>query len=195
MVDENGIDPVAGDGEPFEAGADNELENRRKLAEARARAEEEGTGMTGKKRGAPIDDQPDADEPEMFPMGAIVGDHKITVKNILPAGKSRKVEAKLRATPIPLKDGLVRYGEVLELLVTVEAGKIEEVPDLEEPESGGRRVLNGVKDVQHFRPVHVADARQMYSLAQVLEILEDKFGIARTDPQIAEVFGADAVAA
>lgn len=196
MVDENGIDPVAGDGEPFEAGADNELENRRKLAEARARAEEEGTGMTGKKRGAPIDDQPDADEPEMFPLGTLSGDPKVTHKTMIKPGSTVKYEAKLSNASVPMTDGLIPAGTKTEILVTIEAGAFKPTPEFgEEEASDGTRKVKAWKIVQNHRAVHVRTAERMFTLDQVLEILEEKFGIARTDPQIAEVFGADAVAA
>ena len=111
------------------------------------------------------------------------------MKNIVPPAKARKTEAKMGATAIPLRGGLVRYGDLVELLVTVEAGKVEEVPELLEPESGGKRTLLGVKDVQRFRPVMVRDAAGMYTLDQVLDILEQHAGIPRSADIIVEIFG------
>jgi len=119
----------------------------------------------------------------------VPGDHKVTMKNIVPAGKGRKTEAKMGSTAIPLRDGLVRYGELVELLVTVEAGKVSEVPDLEETDAGGRRALLGVKDVQFFRPVMVRSAQDVLTVDQVVDILESRFGIPRSAEKVAEVFG------
>jgi hypothetical protein len=128
------------------------------------------------------------EQEEMFPMGAVQGDHKVTMKTIAPSNTSRKTEAKMRATAIPLRDGLVRYGELVELLVTVEAGKVEEKPDLEEPEAGGRRKLLGLKDVQHFRPVYVTSARGMFTREQVLDILNE-VGVPPTADVIPRLLG------
>lgn len=183
--DEMGVDPKAKDGEPNgdDAAMQREMDE---LAARRA-----GNG----KRGAPIDgqgadeDDREPTEAELFPMGAIEGDHKVTMKNIVPAGKGRKTEAKMTSVPIPLRAGLVAYGDLLELIVTVEAGKVEEVPDLEEQDSGDRRKLLGVKDVQRFRPVHVTTAAGMYTRDQVLDILEQHFGVPRSADKVAEVFG------
>lgn len=179
---ETGITPKAADGEPN--GDDAKMQDEMdELARKRA-----GNGGNGR----PIDDQPEDAEPteaEMFPSGSIPGDHAVTMKNIVPAGKGRKTEAKMGATAIPLRDGLVRYGKLVELLVTVEAGKVEEVPDLEEQDAGGERKLLGVKDVQRFRPVHVQSAASMFTLDQVLDILEQHFGVPRTADKVAEVFG------
>lgn len=187
-ADEHGISPRAKDGVP-----DPEQVKADQLALARARKQAESDAEAAAAMGGrAIDDQPEPDEPsedELFPMGSIEGDHAVTMKNIVPAAKARKTEAKMRARRIALRGGLVRYGELLELVVTVEAGKVEEVPDLEEPESGGRRKLLGVKDVQHFRPVHVTSAAGMYTLDQVLEILEREFAIPRTADKVREVFG------
>lgn len=186
--DEQGVKASAKDGEPN--GGDNEPES---LEEARRRRRDQrDEDAVGAKRGNAIDDQPNDDEPtedQLFPMGSIPGDHAVTMKNIVPAGKARKAEAKMRATPIAMRDGLRRYGDLVELLVTVEAGKVEEVPDLEEQDAGGRRRLVGVKDVQHFRPVHVASAEGVFTLDQVLDILEREFGIPRSADKIAKVFG------
>jgi hypothetical protein len=197
--DETGIDPKAIDGEPEGGWPENEIERRKALKEAREAAEEAQTGMSDRgKAGRSIDDQDPADDgdgEELFPMGSIPGDHSVTMKNIVPAGKARKAEAKMRATPIAMRDGLRRYGELVELLVTVEAGKIEEVPDLEEQDAGGRRKLVGVKDVQHFRPVHVADAAGLFSTDQVLDILEREFAIPRSADKVREVFGLEPPAA
>lgn len=181
---DTGVEPRASDGQPN--GKDDEALQHEmdELAAKRAAA-----------KGRPIDSQDNGEEEhepteaELFPMGSIPGDHAVTMKNIVPAGKGRKCEAKMRATPIAMRDGLRRYGELIELLVTVEAGKIEEVPDLDDEDAGGRRKLVGVKDVQHFRPVHVGSAEGMYTLEQVLDILEQHFGVPRSADKVAEVFG------
>lgn len=108
---------------------------------------------------------------EMFPQGTIPGDAKVTLKNIAPAGTGRKHEAKMRATAIPMTSGLVRYGEKLELLVTVEAGQVKEVPELDEADSSGKRKLTGVKDVQEFRPIFVQDGSAMFTREQVIDLM------------------------
>lgn len=190
--DENGIDASATDGEPGGKAESDQVAMRRARKEAAAAASDQEAidAMNGGKRGRPIDGQDDAEsEEEMFPAGSIPGDHAVTMKNIVPAGKGRKTEAKMNSAAIPLRDGLVRYGELVELLVTVEAGKVEEVPDLEEQDTGGRRKLLGVKDVQRFRPVHVASAAGVLTVGQVVDILEERFGIPRTADKVAEVFG------
>jgi hypothetical protein len=196
--DEHGIDPKATDGVPNGRTEEDQLamtRARKKAAEeaAAARSDEEAAAAMGAKRGAPIDDQPDDDgdeRPEMFPQGSIPGDHAVTMKNIA-GGKGRKTEAKMGATAIPLRDGLVRYGKLVELLVTVEAGKVEEVPELEEQDAGGERKLLGVKDVQRFRPVHVRSAAGVLTTDQVLDILERHFGLPRSADKVREVFGLD----
>lgn len=199
--DDTGITPKAKDGvpDPDQADADNELARRAALKAEREAAEEaQVTGNGKRRRGQPIDtqagDDDGDDEPtaaEMFPQGAVAGDHKVTMKNIVPAGKARKTEAAMSRAAVPLLDGLVRYGDHVELLVTAEAGAVNEVPDLEDQESSDRRVLRGVKDVQTFRVVHVRSADAMYTLDQVLDILEQKFAIPRTATKVREVFGLD----
>lgn len=185
---DTGVSPKAKDGEPNGKTEDEKAMQREhdELAMHRARARE---GIAVDDKGKPIDGQPDEPEPELFPQGSIPGDHKVTMKNIVPGGKARKTESKMGAAAVPLLAGLVHYGELVELLVTVEAGKVEEVPDLEEPESGGRRRLLGVKDVQHFRPVHVRSAEGVLTIGQVVDLLEERFGIPRSSDKIMEVFG------
>lgn len=187
-VDENGVDPKARDGVPDadQLEADQVAMRRaRRAAESDAEAE----AAMGARRGQPIDEQPSEDEAEMFPMGSIPGDHRVTLKNIVPAAKGRSTEAKMGSAAIPMREGLVRYGELLRLVVTVEAGKVLEQPDLQEPDAGGNRLLMGVKDVQHFRPVHVESAADLLTVEQVVDILEKRFGIPRSSDKIAEVFG------
>lgn len=195
--DEHGVNPSAKDGEPNGTPeAELELERRRQAKAEREKSEEAATGMSDHgKRGRPIDDQPNGDEEspeaEMFPQGAVPGDHKLTLKNIVPAGKGRKTEAAMSRAAVPLLDGLVRYGEHVELLVTVEAGSVNEVPDLVAEEASDQRVLKGVKDVQSFRVVHVRHAADLLTTDQVLDILEREFALPRTATKVREVFGLD----
>lgn len=183
---DTGVDPRAKDGVP---NGDDDAKMQAEMDELAARRAGNG------RKGQPIDGQePEGEEhepteAELFPQGAIDGDHSVTMRNIVPAGKGRKTEAKMLSAAIPLRQGLVRYGELVELLVTVEAGKIEEVPDLDGDEGTDRRKLSGVKDVQRFRPVHIASAAGVFTLDQVLDILESHFGVPRTADKVAEVFG------
>lgn len=193
--DETGITPSAKDGEPNgdaeQAAADNEVETRRQMKEARQRQEEEATGMAGNgKRGRPIDDQDDGDEsePEMFPLGTLPGDPKTTWRNLIKAGTPVKLECALSRAAVPLTAGLHGYGEKGEVLVTFEAGTVKSVPELGDEDSSGKRKLKGVKLVQELRAVHVRAGEGMYSLGQVLDILES-LGIPRSSDKVAEMFG------
>lgn len=183
--DENtGVEPRASDGQP---NGDDDAKLQHEMDElAQKRAAQKGRPIDSQDNGD--DDEHEPTEAEMFPQGAIDGDHSVTMKNIVPAGRGRKTEAKMLSAAIPLRQGLVRYGEHVELLVTVEAGKVEEVPDLED-EGSDRRKLLGVKDVQRFRPVHITSAAGVYTLEQVLDILETHFGVPRSADKVAEVFG------
>lgn len=204
-ADEQGISPKARDGEP---NGDNDAamsqRERDQLAMARARKEaaaEEAArrsddaaeeAMGGGKRGRPIDDQDppaDDDQATMFPLGAVEGDAKVDWKKLVPAGKSVKLECNLSRAAVPLLNGLYRFGETGEVLVAFEAGMVKNVPDLEEDPAGGERKLKGVTLRQDLRAIHVRSADQMFSLDQVLDILEAHFGVPRTADKVAEVFG------
>lgn len=187
--DENGIAASATDGDPDQVAADNELAQRKALKEARERAEEEAVAG---KRGRPIDDQPDQaeDEPELFPLGTLSGDPKVTHRNLIKAGLPVKLECALSRAAVPLTGGLHAFGASGEVLVTFEAGKVNQVPEFHsERQADGSRKVKAVKLVQELSAVHVRDAAGMFTLEQVLDILEQEFGIPRSANKVAEVFG------
>lgn len=188
---DTGVDPKAKDGQPDadQVEADNDLKRRRELKEARDRAEE--AAVAGK-RGRPVDDQP-ADEPEdeptMFPLGTIEGDPKTTWRNLIKAGTPVKLECALSRAAVPMTAGLHAFGEQGEVLVTFEAGVVKSVPELGDQQADGKRKLKGVKLVQELRAVHVRSGAGMFTLDQVLDILEQEFGVPRTADKVAKVFG------
>jgi hypothetical protein len=187
--DDHGIDPLAVDGEP-----DGDEMKRRREAKQKADAADKQTEAAA--NGAAIDDQPDdgdEDQATLFPDGSIDGDAKITIKNILPPAKKRTHEAKMGSTAVPMLHGLVRYGEHIELLVTVEAGQVSEVPDFT-GKRGEDRVVMGVKDVQMFAPIHVQSAVGMMNRDQVLEVLA-VCGVDTSTKKVRDLLGLSAAAA
>lgn len=194
-VDDNGIDAKASDGEPKQSKSErDQLAMARARKEAEAAASDQGAieAMGGGKRGRPIDDQ-DADagesETELFPLGSVAGDAKVDWKKLVPAGKAVKLECNISRAAVPLLNGLYRFGQQMEVLVTCEAGFVKNVPMLEEDPAGGERKLTGVTLRQELRAVHVRSADQMMTVDQVLDILQTHFGIPKSSDKVAEVFG------
>lgn len=179
--DETGIAPKASDGDLT---PEAQLEHERdELAKRRKGG-----------NGRPIDGQePTSDEAdgqlEAFPIGAVDGDPKVTHRNLIKAGMAVKLECALSRAAVPLTGGLHAFGAAGEVLVTFEAGKVQQVPEFGERQADGSRPVKAVKLVQELTAVHVRSGAGMYTLDQVLDILEREFGVPRTADKVAKVFG------
>lgn len=134
--------------------------------------EEAPGGRSAAERAADGEGLGEGEQAEMFPLGSISGDPKRTHKTMIPAGTSVKIEAKLSNASVPMTDGLYAFGDHGELLITFEAGKLEQVPELGEEKSDGTRKLEGVKLVQRLRVIHTRDGSGMFTHEQVVELLE-----------------------
>jgi hypothetical protein len=143
--DETGVDAVARDGE---TGGEGLSQRAKDQLAARREARESGSA------GRPVDAQPDeGEEAELFPMGTLKGDPKITLKNLVKGGQSIEYQASVRSASVPLLGGLVHPDEDGHATVAWETEKFELVP-VRKGEPGNRRIVSW-KLRQIFRPTHI----------------------------------------
>jgi hypothetical protein len=152
--------PAARDGEPDA----DELARRRK--------ERNGTSLSERiANGEGAEDE--TDEPELFPAGVLDGDPKRTLKTLIRAGANVAVTASLTKAEVPMRGiGLFDPESTTQVLVTVEPGEVTSVPEKESDGAGGKKIT-GWKLRQQLRAVHVQHAGEMFTHAQVLDLLHE----------------------
>jgi hypothetical protein len=148
---------AAQDGEPNE----DELQRRRDAKTGSSVAERVANG--------------ESDEPagEMFPHGTLVGDPKVTVKNLIKAGAKVSTEVSMTKAAVPNPGGgLFDPEEEAEVLVRVLPGAAKQIP-IHGEEVGGRHKVKEWKIAQELRVVHVQHAGSMYSREQIVDLLHE----------------------
>lgn len=157
------------------------------LQQARDRLAEEDDEATAsaaeRAEAGPDPDDPDA--PELFPLGTIEGDPRITFAKLFKANRQTEVTASLMAAEVPVAQGkLMDPDKVSQVLVTViphQAVLIYKRDYVDGP-------VVGYKIRQPLRTTFVQDAGTMYTREQVLDILA-KVGVPETADRIPELLG------
>jgi hypothetical protein len=145
--------PAATDGQPDE----DELERRR-----RARV------------GTSVNDRVETgDDGEMFPVGVIEGDSKVTLKNLIKPGMTVVVKASLSSGEAPLTGGLLNPEKEVMLLVRGLPGAPVPVAKHRDAKAGGDHTIEEYTLRQPIRTIHVENAGEMFTEVALLEILEE----------------------
>ena len=124
-------------------------------------------------------------EAELFPMGSIEGDPKITWSMLLKRGRPVEVTSTMRAAEVGVRNGqLLDPEKVTQVLVTVvpeQAIVIYKRETIDGP-------VKGYKIRQPLRPTYVQEAGKMFTREDVLDILS-KVGVPDTADVITELLG------
>jgi hypothetical protein len=148
--------PAATDGQPDE----DELERRRK-----ARA---GTSVNDR-----VETDSDGDgEPELFPLGQLAGDPKITLRNFIKPGATVEPSASMGTAAVPIKGrGFFDPEQEITLLVRVLPGGL--VPVATRKKGDEKSKIEKWRVTQPLTPIYVEEAGEMYTKVALLEILEE----------------------
>jgi hypothetical protein len=133
------------------------------LSERRAR------GTSAADRAENGDAEPTGDE--LFPLGTIEGDPRVTVRSLIKAGARVSVTASLSSAEVPVSGGLFDPEQEISVLVRCIPGKVEQVPKHEDKDG-----IQKVKEWtvrQSLRSIHVERADAVYSESQVREMLAE----------------------
>jgi hypothetical protein len=98
----------------------------------------------------PVDD---GEQEELFPVGSLEGDPKVTLKNIIKAHHRVEYTASLMSAEVPLREGLLDPDDEGRVLVTYEVASLVPVPIRED--KGGTKKIVGYKIRQQLRPIYV----------------------------------------
>jgi hypothetical protein len=147
--------PAARDGSPDE----DELARRR---EAKA-----GTSVADRVQNS------DPDDDELFPVGVVEGDSKITLKNLIKPGQRVTLKASLSSAEVPLTGGLLHPEQEVTLLVRGLPGAPVPVAKHRDAQAGGDHTIEEFTLRQPIRAMHVENAGEMYSRVQVLDLLHE----------------------
>ena len=163
--DDPGADPAEGaaakDGQPDH----DELERRRNAKSGTSVAERAANGES---------DEP---EEELFPLGSLDGDSKVTLKTLIKSNADVFKKASMGTAAVPIKgSGFFDPEEEVTLLVRALPGGIVPVPTHEKTD-GSRHKVKSWNLTQQLTPIHVQDAGSMYTREQVVELL-DEAGVA-----------------
>jgi hypothetical protein len=145
--------PAATDGQPDE----DELERRR-----RARA------------GTSVNDRVDDGAPggELFAMGSLTGDPKITLRNLIKAGATVETSARMGSAAMPIKGaGFFDPEQEITLLVRVLPGG--PIPVATRKKGDEKSKIEKWRVTQPLTPIYVEAAGEMYTKVALLEILEE----------------------
>lgn len=154
--------PAVKDGSPNES----EFERRRREREAG----ESGTSIAERTENG--EDDPSSGE-ELFPLGSLEGDPKVTLKTLIKGGADVTALASMGSAAVPLTgNGFFDPEEEVVLLVRALPGGISPVPTHEKSD-GNRHKVKSWKATQKLDPIHVQPAGDMYSRGQVLEFLHE----------------------
>jgi hypothetical protein len=151
-------DPLAHDGQPSE----DEL--------ARRRREREPSGTSLAERAA--DGEPageDDDEQELFKLGSLEGDPKVTLKNLLRPGVAVEPSASMGTAAVPIKgSGFFDPEQEITLLVRVLPGG--PVPVATRKKGDEKHKIEKWRVTQPLTPIFVQEASGMFTREQVLEM-------------------------
>lgn len=101
-----------------------------------------------------LDDDEDGQE-ELFPMGTLEGDPKVTLKNLIKPNHRIEYTASKMSAEVPVTGGLIDPYADGQSVDTYELAKIELVP-IRESDAAGVRKIVGWKVRSKLRPVHIA---------------------------------------
>jgi hypothetical protein len=147
--------PAARDGSPDE----DEL--------ARRRAEKaNGTSVADRVQNG------DDDLPEMFPVGSVEGDSKVTWKNMIKPGKPVTLTASLSSAQVPLTGGLLDPEREVTLVVRGLPGMPVPVAKHRDAQAGGDHTVEEITMRQPIRAMHVENAGELVNRVQLVEVLD-----------------------
>src|ERR1017187_3140301 len=147
--------PAARDGSPDE----DEL--------ARRRAEKaNGTSVADRVQNG------DDDLPEMFPVGSVEGDSKVTWKNMIKPGKPVTLTASLSSAQVPLTGGLLDPEREVTLVVRGLPGMPVPVAKNRDAQAGGDNTVEEITMRQPIRAMHVENAGELVNRVQLVEVLD-----------------------
>lgn len=160
-------DPTGPEKEPGAPGAKDGQPDPDELARRRA-----GKATNG---GTSVADRQDEDntepEEELFPLGSLPGDPKVTLKTLVKAGTPVKKTASMGTAAVPItSDGFFDPEEEVTLLVRALPGGIIPVPTHEKSDTA-RHKIKEWRFTQSLTPIYVQHAGSMYTREQVLEML------------------------
>jgi hypothetical protein len=159
--DDTGVDPKTRDGAPLDDDPNG----------GGLKAIPGGKRSTGRKRGgegisdrARIDEEKrqqaaaageaDEDAGELFPLGTLEGDPKVTLKSLIKPGHSVEYTSSMMSAEVPLTEGLLDPNEQHRALVMLEFAGVTPVP-IRKTDATGTKKIVGWKIRQQFRVVHV----------------------------------------
>lgn len=149
--------PAARDGSPDE----DELARRRAA---------KGTSVNERVQNGDGDD----DQPELFKMGSLEGDPKVTLKNLIKAGSTVTVKASLSSAEVPIKGGgLFDPEEEVTLLVRALPGGVTPRPKHAGQKGDPHRPVREWTLSQAIAVTYVQEAGEMFTREQVLEMLHE----------------------
>lgn len=93
---------------------------------------------------------------ETFPMGAVEGDAKVSLRSLVKAGEPVEHTASLRAAEVPMRGGLVDPRKPGRVLVSYEVAKIETVAVREEGKVTGWKIRQALRPT-FVEPVGASD--------------------------------------
>lgn len=152
--------PAATNGEADQ----NELERRRQAREAKSVSERVDATTSG---------NDDGDPDELFELGSLDGDPKVTLKTLVKANASIKAKASLGTVAVPIiGNGFFDPEQEVTFLVRGLPGGIHPVPT-HGPERNGRHPIKEWAFTQKIEPRHIQHAGDMYTREQVLELFHE----------------------
>lgn len=141
--------------------AEDELERKRREAEEKTAEEGRAAAEAAAAKAKGDEPDPDADsdedgegQAEMFPMGTLEGDPKVTLKNLIKPNHRVEYTASLMSAEVPVRHGLMDPYADGQAVETHELAKIELVP-IRETDSAGQKKIVGWKVRSKLRPVFV----------------------------------------
>jgi hypothetical protein len=150
---------AATDGEP---NADELARRRRERNGARSMSERMADG-----------EGQDSDEPELFPLGTLSGDPKVTVKNLIRAGARVTCESKMSSAAVPNPSGhLFDPEREVQVLVRVLPGAAKQTP-IHEKQADGTYKVKEWKIGQELAVIHVQPAEEMFTREQVVDLFHE----------------------
>lgn len=172
--------PAARDGSPDE----DEL--------ARRRAEKaNGMSVADRVQNGDIEDRD-----EMFPVGSVEGDSKITLKNLIKPGQRVTLTASMSSAEVPLTGGLLHPEKEVTLLVRGLPGMPVPVAKHRDAQPGGDHTIEEVTMRQPIRAMHVENVGEFVNRVQVVDVLAfEGVPSATVTKVLAGLFGDEAQAA
>lgn len=152
-----------------EAGlTEDELAARRA---AKANGEGNGNGSASIEQRARDGEEPEPTDEELFPLGSLDGDPKVTLKNLLNPRVPTEISASMGTAAVPIKGaGFFDPEREITLLVRVLPGG--PVPVATRRKGDEKHKIEKWRVTQPLTPIYVQEAGSMFTEAQVVEMLE-----------------------